>query len=110
MITVLCLMNRKIKKIQFKVISNAKILLNEVIIGAVSQSFKLGSKFRVQEMEGRLPFLNFLEILHEKQSAFHFLDSEFRAQFERPTAPKIPITKIFQTHKGDWTVSNMVFL
>ena len=51
-----------------------------------NRPFKLYSEFRVQEMKGRLLFMHFLKDLHEKQSAFRFLDSEFRVQFEKPTA------------------------
>ena len=45
--------------------------------------FKSQSKFRLKEMKGRLLFDNILEVLHEKQSVFHFFQSEFRLWFER---------------------------
>ena len=42
-----------------------------------SRSFKFGSEFRSKEMKGRPLFSSFLEILHEKWSAFYLLGSEF---------------------------------
>ena len=49
-----------------------------------SRPFKFGSEFRSKEMKGRPLFSSFLENLHEKRSAFHFLGSEFRSKNERP--------------------------
>ena len=54
-----------------------------------NRPFKSDLEFRVQEIKGRLFFMHFLKVLHEKQSAFRFLDSEFRVQFERPIALRI---------------------
>ena len=62
-----------------------------------SQPFKFRFEFRSKEMKGGPLFLNFLEILHEKRSAFHFLILEFQSKNERPKWPII--TRLFRKQK-----------
>ena len=78
-----CLKNFKIKLVIFEFQSKYQIY---VAYYRRNRPFKLDLEFRVQEMKGRLLFMHFLKDLHEKQSAFRFLNSEFRVQFEKPTA------------------------